>query len=451
MTGLNGYQQPGAPAQVCEVLGGAGVVSGDVSNVVVRCHRRVEALTCADDMTCVLLAGGLAKCWGFNGAQGQLGIGATDSRGDGPGEMGDALPAVDVGTGRAVLSLSTQDSHVCAVLDNAAVKCWGLNNGQLGLGNGANHGAFPATMGDGLPAVDLGSGRTARDVSVGGRHSCAVLDNGALKCWGDGTDGQLGFVEGVNDVRGDEANEMGNFLPTVDFGTSGEVGGVALGTEHSCAIIPAGLKCFGAGSSGRLGLGTGNNLHDPSGTAPIALGAGRSPIHVATGLDHTCAVLDDGSVKCWGAAAAGQLGLGDTSSRGDNAGEMGDVLPAVALGTSVSAIAVAAGQEMTCALLAGGGVKCWGDNSAGQLGLGDTVRRGDNAGEMGDLLPFVALGTGATATSICAGGRHACAIVAGGRVKCWGEGITLGAGDLENRGDEPNEMGDALPFVDLGP
>ena len=84
------------------------------------------------------------------------------------------------------------------------------------------------------------------------------------------------------------------------------------------------------------------------------------------------------------------LGLGDTLNRGDEPGEMGDNLPAVDLGTAAVPIAISAGSEHTCVILSGGGVKCWGGNSYGQLGLGDTSTRGDAPGEMGDNLPRVA-------------------------------------------------------------
>jgi alpha-tubulin suppressor-like RCC1 family protein len=124
----------------------------------------------------------------------------------------------------------------------------------------------------------------------------------------------------------------------------------------------------------------------------VDLGTGRTALALEASYLHTCALLDDGSVKCWGSNDGGRLGLGDLASRGDNPGEMGDALPAVNLGTGRTALALAVGQGHTCALLDDTvGVKCWGSNDAGQLGLGDTTRRGDDPGEMGDALPFVSL------------------------------------------------------------
>ena len=102
------------------------------------------------------------------------------------------------------------------------------------------------------------------------------------------------------------------------------------------------------------------------------------------------AILDNGKVKCWGANNSGQLGLGDALNRGDNTGEMGNVLPYVNLGSGRTAKAIAAGTEFTCAILDNSTVKCWGFNQYGQLGLGDTSKRGDQPGEMGNNLVPVA-------------------------------------------------------------
>jgi alpha-tubulin suppressor-like RCC1 family protein len=111
-------------------------------------------------------------------------------------------------------------------------------------------------------------------------------------------------------------------------------------------------------------------------------------------------LLDDHSLKCWGSNNNGQLGLGDTKNRGDEPNEMGDDLPAIDLGQGRSAVQVACGFQFTCALLDNGEVKCWGFNHEGELGLGDTKNRGDRRLQMGDNLPPVELGSGRTATQI---------------------------------------------------
>lgn len=112
---------------------------------------------------------------------------------------------------------------------------------------------------------------------------------------------------------------------------------------------------------------------------------------ISAGGSRSCALLEGGLVDCWGSNTLGQLGLGDGRDRGDDPGEMGDNLRPVNLGTGRTATAIAAGGEHTCALLADGAVKCWGLNLDGRLGLGDTQGRGGNPGEMGENLPTVDL------------------------------------------------------------
>ncbi len=126
----------------------------------------------------------------------------------------------------------------------------------------------------------------------------------------------------------------------------------------------------------------------------VSLGTGRTAKAIAVGNGHACAILDDNSVKCWGYNLDGQLGIGDTRNRGRNPSEMGDALPAVNLGTGRSAQAIEVGNFRTCAVLDDDKtVKCWGQNKNGELGLGDTQNRGDEPNEMGDALPVVDLGT----------------------------------------------------------
>ena len=147
----------------------------------------VVALAAGYHHTCALRANATVKCWGQND-QGQLGLGDMATRGDALSETGAGLPVVNLGAGRtatAIASAAGNAFHTCAILDNARVKCWGDNDfGQLGLGDALDRGDGPGEMGDDLPYVDLGTGRTATAISVGGAHTCALLDNGSLKCWG---------------------------------------------------------------------------------------------------------------------------------------------------------------------------------------------------------------------------------------------------------------------------
>jgi len=406
--------------------------------------------------TCALLNNIYVKCWGYNDA-GQLGLGDTNNRGDESGEMGDDLPAVDLGTGRTATAISAGSNHVCAILDNKSVKCWGGNYyGQLGLGDTNKRGDASGEMGDNLPAVDLGTGRTATAISAGDSHTCAILDNKSVKCWGGNFwNGQLGLGD-TND-RGDASGEMGDNLPAVDLGTGRTATAIAAGGFQTCAILDdKSVKCWGKNHHGQLGLGDTNARGDASGEMgdnlpAVDLGTGRTATAIAAGYDYTCAILDDKSVKCWGFNSSGQLGLGDTIDRGGSPGEMGDDLPVLDLGIGRVATAIAAGSSHTCAILDDKSVKCWGNNRFGELGLGDTNARGDASGEMGDNLPAVDLGTGRSATAIATAPWRTCALLDDTSVKCWGRNVfgTLGLGDTIDRGGSPGEMGNNLPAIDV--
>ncbi|MCB1017188.1 MAG: carboxypeptidase regulatory-like domain-containing protein [Acidimicrobiales bacterium] len=417
--------------------------------------QSVRAVTVGVGFSCALLTNGKVKCWGASNV-GQLGYGGTAALGNAPGEMGVDLPAVDLGRGRTVQSLSSGDAHTCAILDDRSLRCWGSGGvGRLGLGNTANRGDGPDEMGDALPAVDLGPGRVATVVTAGEAHSCAVLDNATVKCWGNNASGQLG--QGNTTTRGDGANEMGNALAASSLGTGATPLAVDAGGSTTCVRLDdRRIKCWGENQSGRLGLGDttdrGDNAGEMGDNLPAVDVAARRPVLDIESGGMTCVLLQGGLVRCWGLNGSGQLGLGDTSPRGDGGNEMGDDLPFVPLGSGERAEAIAVGREHACALLAGGAVKCWGDNGDGRLGLGDVDDRGDAPGELGDTLPAVALGSGRTATAVSAGRAHTCALLDNGQVKCWGDNFTgqLGLGDNTDRGDAPGEMGDALPAVNLG-
>ena len=222
---------------------------------------------------------------------------------------------------------------------------------------------------------------------------------------------------------------------------------LAAGASHTCVVLPGGaVKCWGGNRYGQLGLGDTNARGDQPGEMGAALPFVSLPegaTALAAGAYHTCALLSGGTVACWGSNTDGQLGLGDTNARGDQSGEMGASLPTVALGSAATALV--AGAYHTCALLATGAVKCWGGNRYGQLGLGDTNARGDQPGEMGAALPVVALA--GAATELVSGSDHTCALLATGAVQCWGYGGygQLGYGTTTARGDQSGEMGTNLP------
>lgn len=414
----------------------------------------VPTLALGADHTCATLDDRTVKCWGYN-ARGALGIGDRDNRGDAPGEMGGALPTVALGVGRTALEVRSGGSFVCAVLDDRSVKCWGSNDrGQLGLGDTIDRGRETEDMGDALPRLDLGTGRTVQSLTAGAAHTCAILDDASIRCWGDNDSGQLGL--GDTTARGTSKSQMGSALAPVPIGTGRSAKAIAAGARHTCAILDDGsVKCWGRNGWGQLGLGdkanrgsSPNQMGDA--LARVDLGPARTALAIAAGSSHTCAILDDRSVKCWGSTEVGQLGLGEIDNhRGDASGEMGAALPRVELGTGRAAVAIAAGSNHTCVILDDHSLKCWGDGGSGQLGYGDVTYRGAGPFEMGDALPAVALGSGRHAVSLSLGGAHTCVVLDDHSIKCWGRNAfgTLGLGDTDDRGDGPGEMGAALPTV----
>lgn len=386
--------------------------------------------------TCVVWSDGKMKCWGWNGG-GQLGLGDTKHRGGALADMGKDLPFVDVGASRRVERVSMGYLFTCALLDQGEVKCWGDNSfcGDdldescgLGYGDKDARGHTPESMGNGLPAIDLGG--AAKDLACGSFSCCALLTNDSVKCWGENYGGVLGYGDTL--VRGDEPGEMGNALPPVDIGV-GKVASLRVGHSiagpHACAVLQDGrMKCWGANAHGELGLGDSQSRGDQSnemGTALPDVPTGEQVTTVGLGDSTTCAVLDTGRLRCWGDNVWGQLGVGDTTSRGNTAGQN---LPLVDLGGQ-NVIDVASDSH-TCAILADGTVKCWGLNGLakddggvtpyGYLGLGDGQNRGDGPGEMGVNLPIVDLGDVPAAARIAIGAGHTCVVFANHKVKCWG-------------------------------
>eukprot|EP01083_Nonionella_stella_P138102 420241_1 len=293
------------------------------------------------------------------------------------------------------LFIETNGYHNC-VLEDKNVKCWGMNMfGQLGNGDTNNIGDESNEMGDNLREIDLGTGFTPMQVMLGGYHTCALSTTKKAKCWGSNTKGELGY--GHTNHTGDQPNEMGDNLLEID------------------------------------------------------LGSGFIPIEITAGSDHTCS-LSIFKTKCWGYNFYGQLGYGDTNDRGSGANQMGDNLPEIDLGSNFIPMQIMTGYTHTCALSTNNKVKCFGMNTYGQLGKGDTNHRGDDANEMGDNLLEIDLGTGFMPIQIVAGDCHTCALSTTNKVKCFGRNnwAQLGYDDKNNRGDGPNEMGDNLLVIDLG-
>ncbi|SVB46439.1 uncharacterized protein METZ01_LOCUS199293, partial [marine metagenome] len=206
----------------------------------------------------------------------------------------------------------------------------------------------------------------------------------------------------IDPRRADAASlNSGGFAQSVGFNDS--LARVETGNTHSCFLSHAGrVKCWGTNSFGQLGKDStaswGDDTSEMAALGAVNLGTNKTAVSIAAGDYHTCALLNDGTVKCWGLNSSGQLGRDNVLNWGDGSGEMA-ALGAINLGTNKTAVRIAAGDYHTCALLNDGTVKCWGLNSSGQLGTDSTANLGDGSGEMA-ALGAVNLGTNKTATAI---------------------------------------------------
>lgn len=205
--------------------------------------------------------------------------------------------------------------HTCAVLSDGTLKCFGRNDaGQLGydhtnsLGDAAGEVAALSAINLGSSSGGSGSSpvsKTAVSVSAGTGFTCALLNDGSVKCWGSGLDGRLGS-DGTANI-GDESGEMAA-LGTVNLGTGKTAIAISARDDHACAVLnDHSVKCWGNGENGRLGQDSTDAKGDAVGEMallqPINLGTGKTALDVSAGFDHTCALLNDGNVKCVGTAS----------------------------------------------------------------------------------------------------------------------------------------------------
>lgn len=262
----------------------------------------VVSLTAGDSHTCALLEGGRVRCWGYAGL-GQLGYGNKEDIGD------DETPASagDVDVGGTVVSLTAGPTFTCAVLDTRALRCWGYGSGQFGY--------VEEIVGDDeTPTSVPEAGSNVESVAARGEHACFVLTSGRVRCLGKGALGQLGYGN-TNNVG--ESGETLDTTPNVDVG--GLVLTVAVGDSHTCAVMQTGaVRCWGGGG-GLLGYGNTDRVGDdgtPANAGNVDVGA---PVSALTlGGSHTCALTDDGRVVCWGLGFEGQLGYGNIATIGDD-------------------------------------------------------------------------------------------------------------------------------------
>jgi len=369
--------------------------------------------------TCALTTAGAVHCWGRNN-YGQLGQGNTAQIGD--NELPSTIPAVDIGT--KAQALVAGENHTCALVEGGKVRCWGrATAGQLGLAavNNIGDNEQPWSVSD----IPLGAAAVA--LAAGRDHTCALIDGGKVRCWGAATYGQLGHGN-VNNI-GD--NETPASAGDVDIG--GVATHITAGEYHSCALLDdKTIRCWGLGTNGTLGYGNVNNIGDdevPSSVGPISLGA--SATSITAGRRHTCAITTDQTVRCWGLNSNGQLGLVNTTTIGDNEEPAQAGIVGLAGG---KAIGLALGFSSSCALLGDGKVRCWGNATYGQTGQGNLVQIGDN--ESPATVPPVDIG--ADVGQISSNWYQTCTRGVDFRVRCWGRADfgQLGYGNINVIGDD---------------
>ncbi|MGH2958502.1 MAG: RCC1 domain-containing protein, partial [Solirubrobacterales bacterium] len=358
------------------------------------------ALSISGDLgnMCVVLPTEQVKCWGSIG-EGALGDGGNEPS---VGKSWDQVSTV-IGVSHAS-AVATSQGHSCAIAAQGQVKCWGNNrSGQLGVGE---------SQFDMVPSQTIGISN-ATSVAAGIAHSCVTLTDSSIRCWGNNGNGNLGVPESDEDpdlrrtaVEADPSNPAtaiaAGYAGTCATGTAVRCWGgdlftgpstiddtsgateTSVGTHHVCALFDGDVGCWGENWDDQLGDDSVENAVD-----------------VSAGSEFSCAVLDDGTAKCWGRHPF----LGDGV-----AGDTSTAAPVVVSGLTL-ATQISSGHARTCALRQGGDVVCWGDGSFGVLGNGTT-----------DTLAATPVSvTGLTdAVAVSVGGSHTCAVRETGSIACWG-------------------------------
>ncbi len=344
-----------------------------------HCVPAPELIALGHGQSCAVLSGGELRCWGR----------PPQVTGDALVDMSSGLEGFFVFALRSVSNVALGEEHGCAIA-NGDVWCWGsFDDGGLGDDQ-------PETLGPLEVELVSGSG-TIEQIAAGRRHTCA-LSRGAVECWGDNSEGQLGRPMSTGALP----PALAGALPT-------DVVELRVGGSHSCAQPAWGrLLCWGSNQFGQLAA----PLSTPFSSEPYELLF--YALDFSLGGSHSCAINTSGEVLCWGNNALGQLGrrpLPEASS--DSQSSPTPLRVAIDGGSDwMKATHIACGWAHSCAILEDGVIACWGDNRAGQLG--------PEAAFVPGVSTPVTVELGARVIELRAGHDHTCARTVDGRLYCWG-------------------------------
>jgi len=359
----------------------------DVCNVNTdgKCGRPIYVhLAVGEYSACAVVSDGTLRCWGDN-SYGELGLVGSQVR---------TIPVPVPGVSNA-RTVTVGWLHGCALLRDGQVDCWGYNcNGSAGC-------SFDSS----LPhqwCTPKSAGSPVAQISAGSETSCVRLLDGTVECWGRNDvgqtgDGTFGFINHCGDTNIDR------FDPVTTVGIRDSVD-VVSAPWHGCAVVADGsLRCWGKNSDGQLGTGD-TTAHLTASPVVGIDGAGDDSfaVSVTAAAQHTCALMRDGSIRCFGLNTSGQLGVPGVEV------SLGPVLTHPGLSASF----VAAGYGYTCAVVSGS-VACWGSNGFGQLGGGTFV---DSPSPVVARLP-----AGVSVATVHAKHAFTCALSVDGRIFCWGQ------------------------------
>ena len=363
--------------------------------------------------TCGILENGSAMCWGRD-ANGQLGDGGEAATNIRPSTYIDAPNDVTIS------QIFAGPFRTCVIFSNDATQCWGFNeNGQSG-DESTNTYKSPTN------SVNFPDGRVAKSIGMGHKHTCAILDNDQLACWGADLHGALG---------NGESNSEDQYLPVI-IQTPADRTPIKVegGVSHTCILMDdGGVMCWGRDNAGQLG----NGDSSPTTYAPesdVILPEGRVATDFSLGNEHSCAILDNDSVVCWGMNNYGQLG--------DNSTTNAKSPTFVHMPNGSKATKISSGSAHTCATIDNGSLYCWGHNKNSRLGIG-------TSGGVHKIPMFVSANQ--SIVEISASAEHTCVLSENGSISCWGRNNygQLGLGHTSER-NTPNQLDwNTAPFSSI--